>query len=53
MAVNISKDVVHDIALFMKNRMDLESFLSWFETRMASSLTETNPRCKMVITSTF
>ena len=43
MAVNIGKDVVHDIALFMKNRMDLESFLSWFETRMASSLTETNP----------
>ncbi|ALI36297.1 hypothetical protein NMY3_02096 [Candidatus Nitrosocosmicus oleophilus] len=42
MAVNIGKDVVHDIALFMKNRMDLESFLSWFETRMASSLTETN-----------
>ncbi len=42
MAVNIGKDVVHDIALFMKNRMDLESFLSWFETRMTSSLTETN-----------
>lgn len=42
MAVNIGKDVVRDIALFMKNRMDLESFLSWFETRMASSLAETN-----------
>lgn len=42
MAVNIGEDVVHDIPLFMKNRMDLESFLSWFETRMASSLTETN-----------
>ncbi|HET6588930.1 MAG TPA: hypothetical protein VFG45_02075 [Candidatus Nitrosocosmicus sp.] len=42
MAKEIGKDVVHDIALFMKNRMDLDSFLSWFETRMTSSLTETN-----------
>lgn len=42
MAREIGKDVVHDIALFMKNRMDLDSFLSWFETRMTSSLTETN-----------
>jgi hypothetical protein len=42
MAKQIGKDVVHDIALFMKNRMDLDSFLSWFETRMTSSLTETN-----------
>ncbi|HYF98898.1 MAG TPA: hypothetical protein VD815_02285 [Candidatus Saccharimonadales bacterium] len=42
MAKDIGKDVVHDIALFMKNKMDLDSFLSWFESRMASSLTETN-----------
>ena len=42
MALNIGKNVVHDTALFMKNRMDLDSFLSWFETRMNSSLTETN-----------
>ncbi len=42
MAKKIGKDVVHDIALFMKNKMDLDSFLSWFETRMTSSLTETN-----------
>ena len=42
MAKEIGIDVVHDIALFMKNRMDLDSFLSWFERRMASSLTETN-----------
>lgn len=42
MAFRIGKNVVHDIALFMKNRMDLDSFLSWFETRMNSSLTETN-----------
>ena len=42
MALCTGKNAVYDIALFMKNRMDLESFLSWFETRMASSLTETN-----------
>lgn len=42
MAKDIGKDVVHDIALFMKNKMDLDSFLSWFETRMESTLTETN-----------
>ncbi len=42
MALNIGKNVVHDTALFMKNRMDIDSFLSWFETRMNSSSTETN-----------
>lgn len=42
MALNVGKNTVHDIALFMKNKMDLDSFLSWFETRMNSSLTETN-----------
>jgi hypothetical protein len=36
MALNIGKNVVHDTALFMKNRMDIDSFLSWFETRMNS-----------------
>jgi hypothetical protein len=30
MAVNIGKDVVYDTTLFIKNRMDLGSFLSWF-----------------------
>lgn len=42
MALDIGKNVVYDISLFMKNKMDLDSFLSWFETRMNSSLTETN-----------
>jgi hypothetical protein len=42
MAHDVGKNVIYDIALFMKNRMDLDSFLSWFETRMNSSLTETN-----------
>jgi hypothetical protein len=42
MALSIGKDVIHDIVLFMKNKMDLDSFLSWLEIRMNSSLTETN-----------
>ena len=42
MALNIGKNVVYDIALFMKNKMDLESFISWFETRMRSSSIEIN-----------
>ena len=36
MAINIGKNTVHDIALFMKTKMDLISFLSWFEIRMKS-----------------
>lgn len=42
MALDIGKNVVHDIALFMKNKMDLQSFLSWFEIRMNSSSIEIN-----------
>jgi hypothetical protein len=42
MALSIGKSSVHDIALFMKNKMDLNSFLSWFETRMKSSSIELN-----------
>ena len=40
MACRIGKGAVHDIALFMKSRMDLESFLSWLETRLKSSSME-------------
>jgi hypothetical protein len=40
MALNIGKSAVHDIALFMKNKMDLDSFMSWFEIRMKSSSIE-------------
>ncbi len=29
-----------DIALFMKHKMDVESFLEWFETRMRTSSVE-------------
>jgi len=34
MALNIGKSVVHNIALFMKNKMDLDWFMLCFEIRM-------------------
>lgn len=40
MACKVGKGAVHDICLFMKSRMDLESFLSWLETRLKSSSME-------------
>jgi hypothetical protein len=39
-AQNVGNDAVKDIALFMKHRMDVESFLEWFETRMKTSSIE-------------
>lgn len=36
-ATKIGKNEVKDIALFMKGRMDLPSFLSWLEMRMINS----------------
>jgi hypothetical protein len=39
-ARKIGKNVVHDIALFMKSAMDLPSFMSWFETRIKTSSIE-------------
>jgi hypothetical protein len=42
MASKVGKNAIHDIALFMNNKMDLASFLSWFETRMAHSAIELN-----------
>lgn len=40
MAKSLGKSVVYDIALFMKNRVDLDSFLSWLELRMKHSSIE-------------
>jgi hypothetical protein len=40
MARRVGKGAVHDIALFMKSSMDLDSFLEWFETRMKTSSIE-------------
>ncbi len=34
LATNIGKNTVRDIALFMKGKIDLDSFLSWLETEM-------------------
>ena len=42
LANQIGKNVVSDIAHFMKGKMDLESFISWFETRMKMSAFEMN-----------
>ncbi|MEM3094171.1 MAG: hypothetical protein QXX64_00900 [Nitrososphaera sp.] len=39
-ACKVGKNAVHDIALFMKTRMDLQSFLSWFEMRIKTSSIE-------------
>ncbi|MDC8451776.1 MAG: ribbon-helix-helix domain-containing protein, partial [Candidatus Nitrosotalea sp.] len=36
-ATRVGKDEVKNIALFMKGRMDIQSFLSWFELRMINS----------------
>lgn len=36
-ASRIGKNEVRDIALFMQGRMDIISFLSWFEVRMINS----------------
>ncbi|MGI0060315.1 MAG: CopG family ribbon-helix-helix protein, partial [Nitrosotalea sp.] len=36
-ATRVGKDEVKNIALFMKGAIDIQSFLSWFETRMTNS----------------
>lgn len=46
MANRIGKNVVRDIALFMKGDITLNSFLSWFETRMKASSIEINHNIK-------
>lgn len=42
LAKKIGKNVVSDIAHFMKGSMDMDSFISWFETRMNMSTFEMN-----------
>lgn len=46
MANRIGKNVVRDIALFMKGDISLSSFLSWFEARMKASSIEINHNMK-------
>ena len=40
MAKRLGKNVVKDIALFMKHEINVDSFLEWFETRMKVSSLE-------------
>lgn len=42
LATKVGRDIVRDMAVFMKGKMDLDSFLSWFETRMKASAFEMN-----------
>jgi hypothetical protein len=44
MARRVGANTVRDIALFMKHKMDLESFLNWFETRMKALFVEVSHR---------
>ena len=46
MANRIGKNVVRDIALFMKGDINLASFMSWFEARMKASSIEINHNMK-------
>ncbi len=41
-ATSIGKNATNDAVLFMKNKMDLESFLSWLDVRMKNSSVEIN-----------
>jgi hypothetical protein len=39
-ATKVGRGAVKDIALFMKHRIDIDSFLTWFETRMKTASVE-------------
>jgi hypothetical protein len=39
-ASSVGKNATNDAALFMKNKMDLDSFLSWLDVRMKNSSVE-------------
>ena len=42
LAKNVAKSAVQDIMLAMKGKIDLDSFLSWFETLMKKAFIEIN-----------
>lgn len=46
LAKKVGSEIVKDIATFMKGSMDLESFTSWFETRMYMSGFDVNHQIK-------
>jgi hypothetical protein len=39
-ATKVGRNTVKDIALFMKHKIDMDSFLEWFETRMKTASVE-------------
>lgn len=39
-ATKVGRGVVNDVALFMKHRIDIDSFLEWFEMRMKTASVE-------------
>jgi hypothetical protein len=41
-ATGIGKNATNDAALFMKNKLNMESFLSWLDVRMKNSSVEIN-----------
>lgn len=43
-AQNVGKDEIRDIVFFMKGKLDIDAFLSWFETRMTSSSVQVSHR---------
>lgn len=43
-AQNVGKDEIRDIVFFMKGKVDMDTFLSWFETRMSSSSVQVSHR---------
>ncbi|HEY7227252.1 MAG TPA: hypothetical protein VH481_03915 [Nitrososphaeraceae archaeon] len=42
LAKNVAKSTVQDIMLLMRGKIDLDSFLSWFETLMQKAFIEIN-----------
>ena len=44
LASKVGHSAIHDIALFMQSKMDLQSFLSWFEMKMKNSSIEFSHR---------
>lgn len=41
-ASHVGKNEIQNIAMFMRGKMDLKSFLSWFELRMINSTVQVN-----------
>lgn len=42
LATKVGKEEIEDIVLFMRGKLDLQSFLSWYETMMLNSSVQTS-----------